>query len=401
MSLSALSAACGPGDSSSAVAATWCYADAHAVPVAFTPADDPGAWNRAGRSQPRFVELWRAGGLNANEQLAFPLNAAASASGRLAIADWMLQTLVVVEPDGDWTTWMRPGEGPGELARPGAVVWAGDTDTLAVYDLDNSRIVFAWEGRPARPDLLVLPAFTSSLMAAGEIRWLGVLPDGGVVAAPVPPTNPNADEAYVSAPAPILHLAPGSASVDTVGLVQLPTIPRIGLTAPGWPKSVAAVSSGGMLAVGGTTSSYSIRRLDAAGRSTDVICRSSSALPLEGRELQAPADANPRLDSLARSLASAPRPDSLAPYGRLFFSGDGQLWVQRERPAALRFGDSYHGVPGALYDVFDADGRYLGEVRAPANARLQAALGDTVWAYEIGELDETWVVAYELRWEEE
>ena len=40
-------------------------------------------------------------------------------------------------------------------------------------------------------------------------------------------------------------------------------------------------------------------------------------------------------------------------------------------------------------------------VRAPENARLQAALGDTVWAYEMGELDETWVVAYELRWGDE
>lgn len=46
--------------------------------------------------------------------------------------------------------------------------------------------------------------------------------------------------------------------------------------------------------------------------------------------------------------------------------------------------------------MFDTEGAYLGEVRAPANARFQAALGDTVWAYEIGELDETRVVAYQM-----
>lgn len=66
-------------------------------------------------------------------------------------------------------------------------------------------------------------------------------------------------------------------------------------------------------------------------------------------------------------------------------------------PSALRFGEFYHGVPGARYDVFDDTGTYLAEVRAPENARLRVALGDTVWAYEIGELDETWVIAYELR----
>lgn len=346
------------------------------------------------------MELWRAGGLNEEEELAFPLSASVSAKGRLAIADWVLGNLVIVEPDGSWNTWMRRGRGPGELARPGAVTWVADTDTLVVYDIDNSRVVFVTEGELARAELPVSPAFTGSLMTAGEVRWLGAMPDGGVVAAPVPPADPRSEEPFVDAPAPILHLRPGAGSPDTVAVAWLPTIPRVGFTAPGWPKTVAAIDDAGTLAVGGTDGRYRIARLDSAARPTGVICRSAPAAPLEDRELEVPSESSPGLDSLAAALATAPRPDSLAPYGRMFFSADGDLWVQRERPAALRFSEAYHGVPGALYDVFDDAGAYLGEVRAPENARLQAALGDTVWAYEIGELDETWVVAYELRWEE-
>ena len=42
------------------------------------------------------------------------------------------------------------------------------------------------------------------------------------------------------------------------------------------------------------------------------------------------------------------------------------------------------GVEGAAYDVFDAEGAFLGTVRAPENVRLQAALGDTVFGFAAG-----------------
>lgn len=44
--------------------------------------------------------------------------------------------------------------------------------------------------------------------------------------------------------------------------------------------------------------------------------------------------------------------------------------------------------------------RFLGTVRAPERARLQAAGGD-VFAYEFGERDEAWIVAHRLEFREE
>jgi hypothetical protein len=39
---------------------------------------------------------------------------------------------------------------------------------------------------------------------------------------------------------------------------------------------------------------------------------------------------------------------------------------------------------------------FLGEVRLPPAARLQVAAGAQVWAFMIGELGETWLVAYRI-----
>lgn len=97
---------------------------------------------------------------------------------------------------------------------------------------------------------------------------------------------------------------------------------------------------------------------------------------------------------LSEAIQGAPLAETPAAFGRMFFGAEGRLWVQRDRPAPLDNIDALLGPAGALYDVFDVQGQYLGELRAPPRARLQAAAGDTVWAFEIGDMDETQVVAY-------
>jgi hypothetical protein len=384
-------------------AAAWCEADPAGADVALTPADDEGMWARAGLGSPSFVELWRAGGLNEGEELAFPLNASVSHAGRLAIADWELGNLSVVERDGRWIAdWAPRGQGPGELSLPAAARWIAESDTVVVFDIANGRVVFLSGGRPVRPHVLVDPAFLAPILISGAVGWVGVTPAAGVLIAPVP--TPPADSEDAAAAAPILFQRAQASDVDTLVTAAIPTMrarqPYGTVTAPGWPRPVAAVGGDGSIVVGGMDGRYRIVRLDESRDTVLVICRNTRALPFSGRERHADRD-DDYIDALEESIAAAPRPDSLAQFGRLLLSAEGNLWVQRDRPSALRFREAYHGVPGALYDVFDPDGRYLGEVRAPEDARLQAALGDTVWAYEIGELDETWVVAYGLRWDED
>lgn len=105
-----------------------------------------------------------------------------------------------------------------------------------------------------------------------------------------------------------------------------------------------------------------------------------------------PAEADERRPLLDVLREAAP-PEWLAAVGRLFIGARGRVWVQRERRDPLERGSAIWGVAGGTYDVFDSSGRFLGTVRAPTQARLQAVKGDTVWGFEFGEYDEPWIVA--------
>lgn len=387
---------CQPSES---VSADWCTTESPDIESILTTSSDEGVWARDGLSPPRFVELWRAGGLNEGEELAFPLIPSVSANGQLAIADWMLGNLTIVEPDGTWRgNWVRRGQGPGELTLPVASQWVGRSDSLTVFDIDNLKVAFFVGGDLVKSPIGVDPNFLAPTINSGSLRWIGVTPDGSVVLAPT--VRASADSGYETADALLLHLQAGAESVDTFAVASLPTMPDqapiSGLVAPGWPMPHAAIGSDGIIFVGGMDARYRIVVFGPTADTTLIVCRDAPALPFGERELRADSD-DENAKILERMTGEAPRPDSLAPFGRMFVSHEGHLWVQRERASALRFGELLHGVPGATYDVFDSTGLYLGEIHAPEKARLQAAVGDTVWAYETGELDETWVVAYELK----
>lgn len=381
---------------SSPAQTSWCESAAYGAEVIVSKG--PGIWQRQGLS-PHLQELWRAGGLREAEELAFPVGAVASPSGRLAIADFRLGEVVVLEPDGSWLgPWGTRGDGPGELSFPVAANWDRRDEALAVFDIGKSKVVFLLDGQPVREDVRVSATPVASIVNSGELQWAGVQPSGGVIVQPVPSAVPGD---VTRRRAAILYIAPGATVEDTLAWNWSPTIGGpsdwASLAAPGWPHLMATIGTDGKIVIGGMDSRYRLLLLDEHAKPTGVICRDSPPLELGDRELRAPPDVPLR----SADLRQAPRPDSLAPYGRVFLGAHGRLWVQRERPSSARYRENLLGVPGSMYDVFEDDGQYLGPVQAPAQVRLQAAAGDTVWGYQIGELDETWVVAYGLHLESE
>lgn len=393
--------ACGSADLPSA--RTWCSADGTGIDVAFTAAADRGVWAGEGRDAPRLVELWRAGGLNEGEELALPLNSSVSSRGRLAIVDFELSELTVVDANGSWQDrWAARGEGPGELGFPVAANWVGGDSAVAVFDIGNSKVLFLNATGLARPDRRLPIDMTMPVFASGSLDWAGIAPDGRALIEPSPDPAPPGEDTGFSLMRSVLLRSRDTLTIDTIATATTPTMegppPYQYARAPGWPELVAAIGSDGLVAVGGETTHYQVRIVDGIGSTIRLVCRDAPGLPMAERETERAEDAKPA-PKLEAGVAGAPRPDAPAPIGRLFLSADGRLWVQRDRPSVLQFMEGYLGVPGALYDVFDADGTYLGEVHAPENARFEAALGDTVWAYEIGDLDETWVIAYEMRWD--
>lgn len=355
----------------------------------------PGVWEREGRV-PALVELWRRGGTNEGEELVLPIFPAASPEGRLAIPDFELAEVMVVEPDGTWLgPWARRGQGPGEIATPVAVAWASD-GVLAAFDIANASVVRLKDGAPVGEDVRIDPTFVAPILRAGQLSWAGVHPDGTVLLDPGW-SSPHPPDDAGTRPSLIVRLAPGAAGVDTVARSTIPIVGTDELRewpVPGWPRPVAATGVDGALAWGGADGTYRVVIERAGAGGPLQICRDAPPLPLTPAER---GDSAPEgFEVLAEAIRAAEAPPGPAPFGRLVLGAAGRVWVQRERPPALPSGAGFLGRPGARHDVFDGRGEYLGEVRMPPGATLHAARGDTVWAFESGEYDETWVAAYRL-----
>lgn len=356
-----------------------------------------GPWERQGRD-PELVELWRAGGLEDGQGMVLPVEIAPSQDGRIAIPDFRAGHTFVVSPDGTWLgSWTPQGEGPAEVLRPVAAQWTDGL--LGVFDIQGSKV--AWlEGPAEAVDQRSLdPDFTAPVIASGSLRWAAVGPDGTTWLR----TGPESAEAGSRGALDVVTRLPVSAETpDTVLLDTVPTVATKGRFArtilPGAPRPVATVGPDGTLWFADPGGRYVLhRQTSSEARSTPVLCRVERPWMLTARE-RAERDVPDEGEKLAGAIRDASEPDRLAAVGRILVGRGGRIWVQRKRPTP--FGrDVMYGPPGGEWDVFTEDGDFLGEVDAPPGARLQASAGDTVWAFEIGELDEVWVVAYELRLE--
>lgn len=352
-----------------------------------------GRWESTNR-RATLEELWRVGGQRPGEELAFPIGVVASTDGRLAVPDFQLGEVIVINRDGTWLgPWTRRGRGPGEVTRPVAAVW--DTSgTLVVFDIAGPKAVFLTTAGAGREDLRMDPSFTAPLVNAGSLPWVGIEPDGSGLAQTQPVQwMPGAPTWRTT----LIRLGAGRSIVDTLAagfarVLANKDVPD--LLVPGSPRLSASVAPDGTIAVGGLTPSYTIQFYSPDGRLTRRVCRDAEPLPLADDERRLPEGVTiPR--SVAEQMASVQEPDTLAAVGRLFLGAHGRLWVARDRPAPFS-DDILLGVPGARWDVFDPTGIFLGEVTAPQDVRLQAAVGDTVFATLTDSLDVVTIVAYQV-----
>ncbi|MFW6193655.1 MAG: hypothetical protein ACOC83_09245, partial [Gemmatimonadota bacterium] len=373
--------------------------------------EGPGAWAEEGLSARVDDELWRRGGTREDEEIALPTFPGASSTGRLALPDFRLGEAIVIEPDGTWAgPWVRSGQGPEEIRSAVAATWTPDGQLL-VLDVVGAKVV-RLEGESSVVEVIsVDPSFTSPLVARGELMWAGLLPDGDALLARIEPTE--TEEWETAAAASILRLETGAEVPDTVAAVRSPavTVDQVrGWPVPGWPRPLAATNTRGELVVGATDGSYRLLVRDSTGEAILQLCRDADPLPLTAAERgealpafvgDAGSEEVPEIyENLRAAIREAEHPETAAPFGRLVLGAGGRIWVQRERPPAYPGSRALmHGRTGAVHDVFDPDGTYLGEVRMPEGEALQAVLGDTIWTFGVGELNETWVRARELRLE--
>ena len=94
-------------------------------------------------------------------------------------------------------------------------------------------------------------------------------------------------------------------------------------------------------------------------------------------------------------------PSTKPPYRDFLIGEDGLVWVLRH-VTAERLNEGDEGTPDrppspawvepSVYDLFEPDGTYLGEVRVPKGTRLSLARGESAWGTRQGEAGENYVV---------
>lgn len=355
-------------------------------------ATSPDGW--LGSTPPTFVEVWRAGGTNEGEELAMPILVAAAPDDRIAIVDFQLG-LVGVASDGEWLgPLVQTGEGPGEVGMPLGAAWDED-GRLAVLDFLGGKSVFFDANGGYSREAPLNPTPVAGIMASGQVAGIWYASSGAAYAQSHTPSG------EITSVTQAIVRVDVSDAADTVAIATSPSLggewpPARTIIAPGFPRLVFAVSERGDMAIAGDQPGYSVA-IHRPDGSTIELCRTVEGVELRPDERGQDPDAAEDLAPLLDAIRDAQQASEPTPLGRLLYGRAGRLWVERDRPSPLNPLEALTGRAGARFDVYDPDGRLLGELTAPPGVSIVAAHGERVWGFEVGPFDETWVIAYELR----
>lgn len=376
------------------------------------------AWQEGEGWQVDSVPMTVIGADESDEQQQWPYVQAAArlSDGRVAVA--AEGSIRLFGPDGRFVKLIsRPGEGPGEFravhelrALPGdtLVADAGFGLQLAYFAPGGSLVR---EERFEREDLARLGPWKE----CGS----GMLADGSRYNCKHDPSIPLSatnrvdvvDANFSSSPGPGLLrqlsrlwiVSPARDTAYPVGITA--GIEQFGVKlAPGREVFVvhpfhswSRITSGGSplrLAIA-TNPDYRIELWSTTGKLERIIERTGARIaPTASDAEQARASMRDQLKYLddptrERVLAEVPTPDSLAAVMGLAITPAGELLVQRE--------GFLPSQRASVWDVFDAEGRYLGPIRILGRMRILAAGNDHLLVLRRTEDDASLVEVYRFR----
>lgn len=384
VALLAIAAACG-GDGAPGAGSV--VVDTLGGGAVVTTSTGPGPWGPEDR---RLVEVLRIGSAE-DDAYGFSriMGLTVDASSRIWVLDGQTRTLRVFDDSGALVrTIGREGQGPGEFRAPAALfpgdegrVWAVDMGNQRYTAFDSGGAVVEEHPRsvPGRLDEASPRRIPGGYIDAGAGIW-GRL-----------------------STATLFRLGPSMAKTDSLAIgLSLEETERTWFDLPDdapfvipipWAEDIAwAPSADGSVWVA-RAREYALARRSLSGDTLAVIRRRVDPPAVTAAERDS---ALARLDSLSDLpiSAQADRVPATKPYLlRLFETEDpapdaGALWVQREVGA---------DEPGSRFDVFDADGRYLGSARAPVRIRGPIAfVGDRLYGTTRDAVGIPWVVVLEL-----
>ncbi len=282
------------------------------------------------------------------------------------------------------------GSGPGEYRDVALGLAVRRDGRVVLRDPRNSRLsLYEPDGTPSVQLPVSSGLFTSNSMVVdtADHAYLKVL-----LSPPEPDKPWNIG---------LLHLDDEGRIVDSV---VVPAIDGEPTDAGGTflPAKLWAWSPLGYLVVG-VNSSYRFELRPPNGtvirieRNTPAV----QVLPEERAEREAVNDWYREYQGQFMTAKLPPVPTSKPAYRGFLIGQDGRVWVQRHVTAS-RVGETVAGTPErapsltwvepSMYDVYEPDGTFLGEVRVPNATRLMLARGESAWGTRTGDDGEVYVV---------
>jgi hypothetical protein len=287
-------------------------------------------------------------------------------SGRIAIADHASAMIVLLGPNGTLLRrWSNHGGEPSMLSSPQAITWTR-AGYLAILDGGNGKVLYLTQELAPVTETPIDPEFILAIRGA-----FSALQESDIISTAIPARDHQDNKQFGWQ---VVRGRNHGRQVDT--LVATPArlaggVDNPGNVAPGGALPLAVPLGDSLLATAGDIPEFRIRVINRGGRAIQQICRTVDAMPVTR-----PGGAVPQ------SSHVSPRPDSIARVTRIFTGTDGRIWVQRDHGDRSYLLDQLFGPPGARFDVFEHNGRHIGEVAAPVSVRFVASARNNVFGLE-------------------
>jgi hypothetical protein len=198
-----------------------------------------------------------------------------------------------------------------------------------------------------------------------------------------------------------LHMSPEGEVIDTLMPPRFSNEPSASTFRPFGPTKVMGMTALGHLIVGMNDEyEFNIRSPEGPVVRVQRDYEPVRLLPEEKSDWQAVVDWFKENQPFANISAI---PDNKPPYADFLFAQDGRIWVRRraegykEEDDEEEAAEESSGPPPVnwrerrVYDVFELDGTYLGEVRFPLRASPLFIKADTAWGVFRGEFEEQYI----------
>lgn len=303
--------------------------------------------------------------------------------GRLWVLERQAGELRVFDSDGTYVrTVGRQGGGPGEFRAPMDLAW-GPHGNLWVNDLQNRRYeVFDTSGRRLAGLPMQGTGFDLHIVFDGAGRVIDRELRPGRGAAPVMVVRDPADglRAVDSVPVPE---QPDPETVEFSVPNQDGSTRRMAMPMPLVHQPAAILLPGGSWLLWPGGSDYRFLRVGLRGDTSLVVERAYEPVPIPEEERRAAIRRSSPL-GVDVDIPDERVPRVHAPFDRVYVASDGYFWVRRT------VGSGSQG-----FDLFDPEGRYLGQVETDVYLdRLTPYTfhSDAVYGVLRDELDVPWVV---------